>query len=152
MKKIHYNNRLAKILLAFSLCRTIMFFGFVLSELTADRLDKEVENHEFIHVVQYWVCVAIGALLAIPLCAFVSWWFLLLPPLLYYLLYVGEAAISFIHHFFAARRQNLDALNAAADKAYYNSAMEMEAYENQSNFEYLMTRPWWANFRYWGKL
>jgi fatty acid desaturase len=149
MKRIYYNNQLARILLALSSCHTIMFFGFVLSTLTADRIAKTTENHEFIHMVQYWVCVAIGAAIAIPLVYFFGWWFILLPAFLYYILYVGEAAISFVHHFFSTKKK--DAARAA-DKAYYNSAMEMEAYENDGNFEYLMTRPWWANFRYYGKL
>jgi hypothetical protein len=92
--------------------------------------------------------------LALPLVVFFGWWWALLPPLLYYILYVGEAAVSFVHHFFRDlyRVGFNKAWIAATDKSYHHSAMEMEAYENQSNFEYLMTRPWWANFRYYGKL
>ena len=149
MKKIYYNNRLAKIVLGLSSCHTIMFFGFVISKRTQDRITKETENHEFIHMVQYWVCFALGAVLAIPLVYFCSWWFALLPVVLYYLLYVIEAGVSFVHHFFSTKKKNPA---AAADKAYRNSAMEIEAYENEGNFEYLMTRPWWANFRYYGRL
>ena len=149
MKKIYSNNRLAKILLTFSDCHTIMFFGFVLSKLVSDLISKDTENHEFIHVVQYWVCFTIGVILALPMVYFFSWWFVLLPIFLYYILYVGEVAISFVHHYFNKRKRDA---SDVADKAYYHSAMEMEAYENQNNYEYLMTRPWWANFRYYGKL
>ena len=105
--------------------------------------------HEFIHVVQYWVCMALGAFLAIPLVCFGSWWFALLPVFLYYILYGGEWLIAIMHHFFSQKKKSIAAAN---DKAYRNSAMEMEAYQNEHDFEYLMTRPWWANFRYYGKL
>ena len=144
-KKIHYNSRLAKILLFLGTCHTIMFFGFVLSKRKAVYISRETENHEFIHVVQYWVCFTIGAVAAIFL-THVSWWFLLLPPLLYYILYVLEAAVSFVHHFFSTRKKNAA---AAADKAYYASAMEMEAYANEHNPEYLKDRVWYANFLYY---
>lgn len=149
MKKIYFNNRLAKILLSLSSCHTIMLFGFVVSKLEKERITKVIENHEFIHVVQYWVCFTIGSVLAIPLVYSVSWWFILLPALLYYFLYITEAGISFVHHFFSTKKKDPA---GATDKAYRNSAMEMEAYANENNFEYLMTRPWWANFRYYGKL
>ena len=80
---------------------------------------------------------------------FVSWWFVALPVVLYYLLYVGEWLVSFVHHFFSTKKKNAA---TASNNAYYASAMEMEAYENEGNFEYLMIRPWWANFRYYGRL
>lgn len=147
-KKIYTDNRLAKILLFLGTCHTIMLFGFVVSKLTADRITKETENHEFIHVVQYWVCFTIGAVAAIFL-THVSWWFLLLPPLIYYILYALECAVSFVHHFFSTKKKDAA---GAADKAYHHSAMEMEAYANEHNPEYLRDRVWYANFRYYGKL
>lgn len=148
MKKIFYDNKLAKLLLAFSSCHTTMFFGSVISKRAAGRLTKEDENHEFIHMVQYWVCFTIGAVLAMVL-THVTWWAALLPVFLYYILYGVEWLISMVHHFFSKKKKDLAAAN---DKAYRASAMEMEAYANEGNFEYLMTRPWYANFMYYGKL
>lgn len=40
MKKIHANNWLAKIVLAFSSCHTIMLFGFVLSKKPAENYSE----------------------------------------------------------------------------------------------------------------
>ncbi len=114
MKKIYSNNRLAKILLTFSDCHTIMFFGFVLSKLVSDLISKDTENHEFIHVVQYWVCFTIGVILALPMVYFFSWWFVLLPIFLYYILYVGEVAISFVHHYFNKRKRDASDVRAPA--------------------------------------
>lgn len=73
----------------------------------------------------------------------------LLPFTLYYIMYLVEWLISFIHHVIKYKGKEVGESNR---KAYYASAMEMEAKENRDNMDYLRTRPFGAFFRYYGKI
>lgn len=147
MKTIYLNNWLAKILLYFSDCHTIMIFGFILS--TRSTLIENAINHERIHVRQYWECFVIGLVIACVLACFGIFWGFILPLILFYLMYGIEWAISFIHHYFSRRKKTLYDVN---EESYYNSAMEMEAYENEKNPTYLIERTPLRFFKYYGKL
>lgn len=60
-----------------------------------------------------------------------------------------EWLISFIHHVIKDKGKEVGESNR---KAYYASAMEMEAKENRDNMDYLRTRPFGAFFRYYGRI
>jgi hypothetical protein len=69
--------------------------------------------------------------------------------LLYYILYLVEAGISFVHHLFAQGKKDV---RRAQRNSYLNSAMEMEAYENEIDPEYIEKRSWCSFIKYYGKL
>ena len=56
-----------------------------------------------------------------------------------------------IFHLSRYKRQGKE-VGESNSKAYYASAMEMEAKENRDNMDYLRTRPFGAFFRYYGKI
>lgn len=146
--KIFYNSWIAKLLLLFSTCSTIMLFGAVFSKKAV--LSDEEKAHESIHVVQYLECFILGTLLLFVLLYLgASIWFILLPIICYYILYLMEWLVSFIHHLFSKRKKDFVKANG---KAYWSSAMEMEAYDNQNNPLYLKTRKFLAFVRYYGKI
>ena len=53
MKRFYYDNRIAKILLAFSSCHTITIGPFVLSKLSPEHITQRVRNHETCHSYQW---------------------------------------------------------------------------------------------------
>lgn len=151
--KIYYNNWLAKLIL-FKGYSTIMLFGYVITKKSY--LSPETINEEMIHVRQWKDCITLGLFLTLFITYSLSYpcskWIMLLlliPLVFYYVLYWMEYLISFIHHFFETSDKNAGNAN---NKAYYASAMEMEAKENKNNPEYLNTRPFGAFFKYYGKL
>ncbi|MDR3141960.1 MAG: hypothetical protein LBU37_09585 [Tannerellaceae bacterium] len=119
-------------------------------------MSDRVRNHEKIHVAQYLECFILGFVLATFLigytCSLASLWLLLLPFSLYYILYLVEAGISFVHHFFAHSKKNAGRYGIAQRSAYLNSAIEMEAYDNETDFKYIEKRSWCAFIKYYGKL
>lgn len=94
MLKVYYNSRLAKRLTFMKDFKTMMFFGFVITENT--ELHPKVLKHEEAHVYQYRDCISVGAyisLIAFFTCAAfdaVGWWMislLILPFVFFYVLY-----------------------------------------------------------------
>lgn len=153
MTKVYYNNWLARLIL-FKGYSTITLGPFILTK--EDYLPDHVINEERIHARQWKDCFTMGMIIAY----FASFLFsapyhwyaflpFLLPFVLYYIMYLVEWLISFIHHFFEKKDKNVGEANT---KAYYASAMEMEAKENRDNMDYLRTRPFGAFFRYYGKI
>lgn len=92
MKKIFYNSWVAKGLLYFSRCHTIMLFGFVFSKQTKEEMTQATVNHECVHARQWAEVTALsGSLLMIAvLAAGISPWWVLLSAAVYYLWYVVE--------------------------------------------------------------
>lgn len=156
--RIFYDSKLARLLLPG--CHTIMLFGAVFTKKKERKsvydaginfFSDVVKNHELIHVAQYRECFVSGCVLAV-LFVFLrgfSLWYVLLPVLLYYVLYLVEWAVSFVHHLFSKRKKDFVGAN---DKAYDASAMEMEAYDNERDLDYLSRRKWYAFMKYYGKL
>lgn len=152
-RKVFYNSKLAKMILfpGFSTC---MFFGAVISKRS--KLPESDINHEYIHVKQYIEVTVISAILALIVSVLLhssgssGWWIpLVCFPFVYYALYFGEALISFIHNFFAKRKKNA---SDAADKAYHNGMLEMEAFAHQDNPCYLDGRKSFTFLKYFGKI
>lgn len=126
MRKIYCNNRLAKILLAFSSCHTITIGPFVLSKRSEDRITQSVRDHEYIHVRQ-WVEISVVSFLMLCLCIFltgISGWWLLLSPVTFYLWYGIEFFFRYV------RLKN-------TGKAYKAVSFEKEAYSNEDDPDYL---------------
>lgn len=146
---ISYNSLLAKIVLHFSSCTTIMLFGFIFT--VRKSLSNTTKNHEKIHIAQYFDIMASGFGLVVPICIYssLSLWFLLLPLVLFYIMYLVEFFISFIHNYFAHRKKDVA---KASDTGYDTSSFEMEAYKNQSNMNYLNERKYLQNFKYYGTI
>ena len=72
MKRFYYDNRIAKILLAFSSCHTITIGPFVLSKLSPEHITQRVRNHETCHSYQ-WIettCVAVYMVLVLQLISY----------------------------------------------------------------------------------
>lgn len=151
MAKIYYNNWLAKLIL-FKDYNTITIGCYILTKL--DSLPRVVINEEMIHVRQWKDCFTLGAIvgLCLTFCLHypASKWallILLIPFVFYYILYFLEWMVSFIHHLFKK-----SSLKGSNKKAYYASAMEMEAKKWRHYDEYLSIRPFGAFFSYYGKL
>lgn len=126
MRKIYCNNRLAKILLAFSSCHTITIGPFVLSKRSEDRITQSVRDHEYIHVRQ-WVEISVVSFLMLCSCISltgISGWWLLLSPVTFYLWYGVEFLFRFV------RMKD-------TGKAYRSVSFEQEAYSNEDDPDYL---------------
>ena len=92
-------------------------------------------RHEAIHTAQQYEIITASALVALVMCnLFASWWYLLGVVLLPFVLYIVAWLVAL-------------AL-PPYDRAYKDSPFEREAYANESNPEYLVTRPPFAWVKY----
>ena len=99
------------------------------------KLTKKLINHEAIHTSQQYEIMVTSALVALILSnIYSSWWYLLLvivmPILIYLLAWIIEVILP------------------PYNSAYKDSMFEREAYLNQGNLEYLITRPVWEVVKY----
>lgn len=93
------------------------------AEITPTRL-----RHEAIHTAQQYEIMTLSALVALVLCnVWASWWYLLIvvvmPIAIYVLAWLIALALP------------------PYDRAYRDTPFEREAYGNQYNTDYLVTRP-----------
>lgn len=100
------------------------------AEVTSQRL-----RHEATHTAQQYEIMTLSALVALLLCnVWQSWWYLLIavlmPLVLYALAWVIALALP------------------PYDRAYRDTPFEREAYSNQHNTDYLVTRTPFAWVRY----
>lgn len=111
--------------------------------------EAEYTYHEAIHVRQWEECMIASAvpLTVIMLFTGFNLWVYLLCPLWFYLQYGLEYAISYVYHLC----RNRCWVNVG-DKAYGNSAFEMEAEANEEVDDYLDVRTPFEFFRYYGKI
>lgn len=116
--------------------------------------NRYVKSFTWIHVRQYWECLAASVVLwfllhvgAALLGGHVSAWWLLFVPTTFYLLYGVEWLISYVYHILQG-----DARDRWNDAAYHASAFEMEAYAHEAEANYLSSRRWFAFVKYYGKL
>lgn len=143
---VFYENWLAKLIL-FGSYNTIMFFGLILTK--ESYLTAEVIQHEKIHVRQYLEVLILFLLVATILSIFRigSPYFFVMAFFMYYIIYGIEWFISFTHHLFSKKKKDFVVANG---KAYKNSAMEMEAYVNESEPFYLEHRRLFSFIKYYG--
>lgn len=100
MKKIFYDSFVARMLLKFSSCHTIMLFGLVFSKQKSGEMTQATRNHECVHARQ-WVEVTLVSgfiLLALTLIFGLNPWWLLSACAVYYLWYVIEWIIKGINY------------------------------------------------------
>lgn len=111
--------------------------------------EAEHAHHEAIHVRQWEECMIVSAVLLTLIMLFTGFnlWVYLLCPLWFYLQYGLEYAISYMYHLC----RNRCWINVG-DKAYGNSAFEMEAEANEEVDGYLDVRTPFEFFRYYGKI
>lgn len=92
MTKVFYNSTVAKMLLCFSPCHTIMLGGFVFSKQRESEMTQSTRNHESVHARQ-WVEMTILSgmvILALVLWLGISPWWMLLSGATFYVWYVIE--------------------------------------------------------------
>lgn len=125
MKRYYYNNRLAKILLAFTSCHTIALAWFVLSKRDEDKTDQVDRNHETIHAMQWTeVTMLMGSILFALILVFdLSLLWLILSPIAYYIIYVLEWLCKL-----------------PFGNAYKSISFEQEAYANDEDINYCENR------------
>lgn len=106
-------------------------------------------DHEAIHVRQWEECMIASAVLLTVILLFTGFnlWVYLLCPLWFYLQYGLEYAISYMYHLC----RNRCWVNVG-DKAYGNSAFEMEAEANEEVDGYLDVKTPFEFFKYYGKI
>ena len=99
MRKIYYNNLLARLLLWRKDYETAMIFGFICTKRKqAQPLSSKAVNHEAIHVEQYMEVTAVALLAALMLSLAFGWggWPFVVALLLYYIIYFVDAGISWV--------------------------------------------------------
>lgn len=150
MRKVHYNNIVARLFLWRKRFNTGMFFGFICTKRKAtDPLTLQAINHEAIHAEQYAEITAVALVLAAVFATFTGWtaWPFLAALVLYYVVYFVEAAISWVYNTI----RNKKGTNAA-DNAYYNSMFEMESHAHEANIGYIPVRRSFHWLRNFGKI
>ena len=147
MRRIYYDNRLAKMLLAKNFDTSMLFGTICTKHAETDLLSERVKRHESIHCEQYWEVTMLSFLVALVLQIIFggSWWFVPV-PVMYYLLYFIEAAFTW------SFRLCKNGWNEAAEMAYDNSMFEQEARDGESVVGYIETRKYLAFLRYFGKI
>ena len=92
MKKVFYDSWVARMVLYFSTCHTIMLFGFVFSKLKEEEVTQRVRNHECVHARQWFETTVLAGtiILTLVLIFNISAWWMLLSGMVYYVWYVVE--------------------------------------------------------------
>lgn len=100
MKRVFYDSLVAKVLLYFSTCHTIMLFGFVFSKLNESEVSQSIINHECVHIRQWSeMTISSGLLLFMLVVIFgISPWWLVLSGLTFYIWYIIEYFFKSIHY------------------------------------------------------
>ena len=123
-------------LIPFKGFRAMNVLGLVFTRKNADEITITTKRHEQIHTIQQYEILCASALISLVLCnIWASWWYLLitiaLPIALYVLVWLIELALP------------------PYNSAYKDSLFEREAFANELNRNYLVTRPLFAWVRYW---
>lgn len=124
MKKVFYNNWLAKAILMNGF-GTITLAAWVLTINSKNEINQSVINHECVHAKQWIECAVITAIIVWLLMAVfdISCWWMLLSLIAFYVLYGLEYLIK--------------RWNNTADEAYEKISFEREARLAERNNSYL---------------
>ena len=140
MKKVFYNNWIAKYLL-FNNCTTITLFAWVLTKWSEKEARQSTINHECTHARQ-WIelTVASSVLLwgGLLVFGFSAWW-LALAPMVFYVCYIVEAFIRWVIGF-----------GKKDYSAYRNISFEQEARLAENDSNYLENSVYFAWMRFLG--
>lgn len=115
--------------------------GFLFTKIAPEKLSMKTLRHEQIHTQQQYEIMVVSALISLVLCnIWASWWYLLativLPLVIYVLAWLIELALP------------------PYGSAYRDSPFEREAYMNETDADYLVTRPLFAWVKFalkWGE-
>lgn len=112
--------------------------GLVFTRKNADEISITTKRHEQIHTMQQYEIMLASALISLVLCnIWASWWYLLvtiaLPIALYVLVWLIELVLP------------------PYTSAYKDSPFEREAFANDEDVNYLVTRPLFAWVKYFLK-
>lgn len=123
----------------------INLFGFVF--LRDDVAEPSITDlrHEATHTVQQYEIIMLSGIVSLILCnIFGSWWYLFgvvaMPLAIYLLGFLVELVLPPYHSFRSIKQLFED--------AYYDNCFEREAYSNESNPDYWITRPLFAEVKY----
>lgn len=139
MKKVFYDSWVARMLLYFSDCNTIMLFGFVFSTLKEDEMSQATRNHECVHARQWFETTALvgSVILALVLTFNISAWWMLLSSMFFYVWYVIEWMLKGMVY---------SVLDDDCEKrsAYKNVSFEREARYSEKDSNYLENSNYFA--------
>lgn len=92
MKKVFYDSWVARMVLYFSSCHTIMLLGFVFSKQKKSEMTQATRNHECVHARQWMEVTVLSGIfmLALVLAFALSPWWILLSGAVYYVWYIIE--------------------------------------------------------------
>lgn len=131
--------------------------GFVFSRKPENKISKTSKRHEGIHTPQQYELLTVSALISLVLCNFLaSWWYLLgviaIPFIIYALAFLLEMIVPPYHN--AKLLWNDKSIpwykrfgkwvSKVWVDAYRDNCFEREAYANQHDPDYLVTRPLFA--------
>lgn len=141
MKKVFYDSWLARMLLHFSDCHTIMLFGFVFSKQKESEMTQATRNHECVHARQWFeVCASSGCLLLALVLAFgISPWWMLLSGMVYYVWYVIEWMVRGM--IYSVLNDDWDCVKR---DPYKNLSFEREARFSERDADYLENSNYFA--------
>lgn len=121
--------------------------GIVFTKIEEAKITLSSKVHEYIHSLQQWELVVISAMLSIALCnIYASLWYLLALPIIPFVLYaiafLIELAIPPYHNVAEIFRSGkiLKGIRQIWMDAYRDNCFEREAYANQANIKYILTR------------
>lgn len=146
MKKVFYNSFLAKALLCMSICQTITVGPFVFSKLHRWEMPQRVRNHECTHARQ-WIelTVLTGAILfGLVLSADIPPWWMLASGVIFYLWY----GIEYVIRAMIYSVTNDDCPRGERKSAYRMVSFEQEAYDNETDNNYLENGRYFAWMKY----
>ena len=141
MKKVFHDSWVARTVLYFSKCHTIMLFGLVFSKQKTHEMTQATRNHECVHARQWFeVSLASGALLlALVLILGISPWWMLLAGVSYYVWYVVEWAVRAVLYSVLD-----DGWDCEKRSAYKDISMEREARFSEKDPHYLENSGYFA--------
>ena len=136
--------------------------GLVFSRVKEDAIRMYEKAHEAIHTVQQVECMVMGAIISLVFCnIYDSWWYLsgvvLFPFVIYVMAWLLEIVLPPYHsakEYFEGKTlwEKIKVIPKwfvkVCHDAYRDNCFEREAYMNQNNAEYLVTRNHLAFFAY----
>ena len=136
----------------------INILGMVFTQLEPNEVSDKTKRHEAIHTPQQYELLTLSAIVSLVMCnIYTSWWYLALLPVvpfaIYILMFVIELLMPPYHNAkecFAGKAwlQIIEAIPTWIGRmwmhAYQDNCFEREAYQNEHNPDYLVTRPLFA--------
>ena len=121
MAKLIYNN-----IIPFQGYQAMTFFPFIFARKRFRPLSDVIINHESIRLNQQFEMLVVSAIICLALVLYFDlfWLWMILPLCVYYLWYCIEYVIRLF-------------LYGNRKEAYHNIATEQEAFQNESDFNYL---------------